>query len=239
MRSNTQAAGLLLSLTLAASAAAQGQVPPQMVETEKKLEAEVEIHPDSSEARVALAKVLHFEAVDGDAEAAKKSTDLLERLASERPQDPMVLAYLGSARLLAAKRAWAPWQRIALVRQGLGILDRAVAMAPEDPEVRFMRGASTRPLPRYFGRAKLSADDLVTAADHARQACASGKLDKQIAAAIFYLHGFTRLDLGDRAGTEASWRAAIEMSPESEAAQKATARLARGEPMASASGAQR
>jgi len=136
-----------------------------------------------------------------------------------------VLAYLGSARLVAARLAWAPWRKIALVREGLELLDRAVGMAPHDPEVRFMRGASTRPLPRVFGRAELSTADLTEAAARAKQAMDRGTLDKQLAAAIFYLYGFTLLDHDDRAGTQAAWRTAYDLAPASKAGRKAAGRL--------------
>jgi hypothetical protein len=115
---------------------------------------------------------------------------------------------------------------VALARQGLDLLDRAVALAPDDPEVRFMRGASMRPLPRFFGRGNLSADDLTAAAARAEPATASGRLDKSLEAAIFYLYGFTHLDKGDVSGTQAAWRKAVEIAPESRAGRKAAARLA-------------
>ena len=207
--------------------------PPVFAETgddlaarERMIEMEARRHPESREARLSLAKLLHFRAVDGDANAASRSTQLLEGLASERGDDPLVLAYLGSARLVAARLSWNPWRKRSLVREGLDLMDRSVADAPDDPEVRFMRGASTRPLPRYFGRSELSSQDLSAAASHANPAVASGRLDKELAAAIFYLYGFTLLDHGDRGGTERAWRTAIEIAPASKAGRKAAGRLA-------------
>ena len=208
-------------------------VAPVLAETgddlaarERTIEMEARRHPESPEARLSLAKLLHFRAADGDAKAAGEATALLERLASEQSDDPIVLVYLGSERLVAARLAWTPWRKLSLVKEGLGLMDRSVARAPEDPEVRFLRGASTRPLPRYFGRSALSSQDLSEAASRARAAYASGRLDKELAAAIFYLYGFTLLDHGDRDGTERAWRTAIEIAPTSKAGRKAAGRLA-------------
>jgi len=214
-----------LLATVAAVRTAEAQ-DDELIALRSKFEKEVRLHPDSAEARLSLAKVLHFRANDGDADAARRSTELLEGLAASRPDDPVVLAYLGSARLVAAKLAWSPWSKVGLARQGLDLLDRAVTRAPDDPEVRFLRGASTRPLPRFFGRSKLAADDLATAASSAERAAANGRLDRSLEAAIFYLYGFTRLDRGDVPGTEAAWRKTVAIAPESRAGKKAAARLA-------------
>jgi len=216
----------LLLLGLLCVAPVLAESGDELAARERTIEMELRRHPESREARLSLAKLLHFRAVDGDAKAASQSTELLERLASEQSDDPVVLAYLGSARLVAARLSWNPWRRLSLVKEGLDLMDRSVASAPEDPEVRFMRGASTRPLPRYFGRSQLSSQDLSEAAARARPAYTSGRLDKELAAAIFYLYGFTRLDQHDRDGTERAWRTAIEIAPTSKAGRKAAGRLA-------------
>ena len=192
---------------------------------ERRIEAELRQHLEDTRARLSLAKILHFRGVDGDVAAAHESMHLLEELHKARAEDPLVLAYLGSSRLVAARLAWAPWKKIALVREGLDLMDRSVTLAPNDPEVRFLRGASTRPLPRAFGRAELSTKDLTEAAARAKQASESGALDKQLAAAIFYLYGFTLLDHDDRAGTETAWRTAYDLAPASKAGRKAAGRL--------------
>jgi len=193
---------------------------------EERLERELRRDPESRTLRLSLAKVLHFRGVDGDAAAERRSAELLERLTAEKPDDAVAVAYLGSARLVFARLAWVPWQKISLVRQGLDLLDRAVTLDPRDPEVRFMRGASTRPLPRYFGRGDQSAKDLTEAVAKTKDALAKGRLDEELAAAIFYLYGFTLLDHDDRAGTLDAWRTAVEIGPETEAGRKAAGRLA-------------
>jgi len=226
VRSAVQKSMLLLLLGLFYVAPVHAETGDDLAARERMIEMEARRHPESREARLSLAKLLHFRAVDGDAKAASQSTELLEGLASERHDDPIVLAYLGSARLVAARLSWNPWRKVSLVKEGLDLMDRSVARAPEDPEVRFLRGASTRPLPRYFGRGELSSRDLSEAASGARPAYASGRLDKELAAAIFYLYGFTLLDHGDRDGTERAWRTAIEIAPTSKAGRKAAGRLA-------------
>ena len=214
-----------IAVVLFAGLASSADKPDDPAERERQLETELRAHLQEAGAKLSLAKILHFRGVDGDVAAAHESAHLLEELQAQRSEDPLVLAYLGSSRLVAARLAWAPWRKIALVREGLDLMDRSVKLAPNDPEVLFLRGASTRPLPRPFGRAEQSTKDLTEAAARAKQASESGALDKQLAAAIFYLYGFTLLDHNDRPGTETAWRTAYDLAPSSKAGRKAAGRL--------------
>lgn len=110
--------------------------------------------------RMTVARELHLRAVDGDLDAAGRALALLEDLEARRPDDPLVEAYLGSARLLEADRARLPWRKGALALEGLERLDAAVGARPDDLEIRFLRGASTLPLPAAFERLDQARADL-------------------------------------------------------------------------------
>ena len=86
----------LLLLGLLCVAPVLAESGDELAARERTIEMELRRHPESREARLSLAKLLHFRAVDGDAKAASQSTELLERLASEQSDDPVVLARLGS-----------------------------------------------------------------------------------------------------------------------------------------------
>jgi len=89
--------------------------------------------------------------------------------------DPRLLAYAGSADLLAARRATAPWTKWNRANEGLELLDRAVILAPDDPEIRFLRGASTLRLPGFFERGDVARRDLERARDELARARAEGR----------------------------------------------------------------
>ena len=93
------------------------------------------------------AKQRYYEAVDGARDALNVSRDALQKLHSKSPADSLVLAYLGSTRLLEAARALAPWRKGKLAKEGLRMLDEAVQESPENLEIRFLRGISTSHLP--------------------------------------------------------------------------------------------
>lgn len=149
----------------------------------------------------------------------------LEALHAERPEDARVVAYLGSLRLLEGKAEFLPWKKGALCTEGLRLLDRAVAAAPTDLELRFVRGRSTLPLPGFFRREAQAREDILYVAARAVAATAEGKLDPEVAAAALLEEGIIREEGAEREKARQSWRAAAEISPESRYGQAARARI--------------
>lgn len=128
-----------------------------------------------------LAPVLDqfYDGLVGDDRAAARVETELETIRERLGDDPRVLAYLGSARLLAARRSSLPWNRLSAARKGLALLDRAVDVAGDDVEIRFLRGITTRPLPGFFGRARIAKSDLAFALERAEAAYVSGRLPER------------------------------------------------------------
>jgi len=169
------------------------------------------------------ARELHLRGAAGDEEAAEKALELLEELVRESPNDPLTLAYLGSAKLLEAKRAWLPWRKQALGEEGLGLLDQAVAGRPANLEIRFLRGMSSYPLPSLFGRGKQAAEDFAFVAERA------GRPDKgmeaRVAAGACYYHGLCLEETGRGEEARAYWKRAVKLSPGSDFARAAAGKI--------------
>jgi len=62
-----------------------------------------------------------------------------------------VEAYAAALRVLRARDARAPWEKLHHLRAGMGQLDRLVARAPDDTEVRLLRFLSVVYLPEFLG----------------------------------------------------------------------------------------
>jgi len=189
------------------------------------LEAALKDNPRDPHARYRLARALHLKGVDEDEESAERALGMLEKLAAEEAENPLVIAYFGSAKILKAKRALLPWQKGKLSNSGLELLDRAVELAPGDLEVRFVRGISSYPLPFFFGRGEQAAEDFDFVAGKADEAVASGKIDPAIAAGAFYYRGLC-LDDDDRIDeARGAWAKATAIAPGSPFARAAAAKL--------------
>ena len=145
----------------------------------------------------ATARARYYEAVDGRSEPLDVARALFRKLRDSGDNNPKVLAYAGSIELMEASRAFAPWKKGRLAKDGLKLLDDAVARAPQDLEVRFVRAASTFRLPEMFRRREQSEQDFAWLASRVSAAAASGALDARIAAAALHHH---RLITARRAG---------------------------------------
>jgi tetratricopeptide (TPR) repeat protein len=192
----------------------------------RALEAAARARPRDVDARFALARHLHLLGVDGDEEAHDRALELLEAVAAERP-GPRADAWLGSARLLQARYTLAFWNKGDLVKEGLALLDRAVKAAPEDVEVRWMRGVGSYHLPFFFDRGDRAADDLAWVAARVAAAVDAGALSPEVAAAALFLHGVCRHDRGGLGEAQTAWRQAVALAPASAHGRAAAARLAR------------
>ena len=158
------------------------------------------------EARFRTARALLLDAIEDGATPAAHVLKAFRELSSERPEDARVVAYLGSLRLLDARAAVLPWQKGTAAVEGLELLDRAVALAPESLEVCFVRGRSSLPLPSFFGRAEAATRDILHVADRAADGVREGRIEPFLAAAALLAKGDLLERRGDREGAVASWR---------------------------------
>ncbi|MDZ4800813.1 MAG: hypothetical protein SGI92_21855 [Bryobacteraceae bacterium] len=135
------------------------------------------------------AKSLYYKGVDGDKTATRESTAILSKLAAQKPGDPLIAAYLASNKLLESSRTFALWNKNRLAKEGTLGLDRAVGMAPDNLEVRFIRAASTWNLPGFFKRQEQSEADFAYLAPRVAEAAVKGTLEKRLADAALHYYG--------------------------------------------------
>jgi hypothetical protein len=101
----------------------------------------------------------HRKAVAGDAEETKKLTVDLEKWTKEQPNNHLLQAYLGSVYTLDSRDAWPGPGKLTYLRKGGQWLDAAVAFAPDNPAVRFVRAIDYYELPFFFGKGATARDD--------------------------------------------------------------------------------
>lgn len=194
-------------------------------QTLRELEADAQARPHDLDAQMALARALYFRGVQKDAAAVERVVPMFERLARQVPHDPVTLAYLGSARLLLARQLTWPLKRLNLCKQGMGELDRAVAAAPANLQVRYLRGLSAYYLPSFFGRAQQAADDLTAVSEQADAAVERGELERDLAASALYHHGLILSTRQQPVAAAEAWRRAIALGPDSKSARAAQRQL--------------
>lgn len=92
---------------------------------------------------------------------------LAEEITKDRPTDPIALVYQGSLATQVARDAFLPWKKLAYLKDGMDMMDRALDLtsrAPSDPavvlEVLMVRALSNVRIPTIFGRGAMARSDL-------------------------------------------------------------------------------
>lgn len=172
--------------------------------------------PDAQ--RFAEAKAAYYDAADGQRERMDVAAKLFSEMHAACPTDARVMAYQGSVQLFEASHTWALWRKNSLSKEGITAMDAAVASAPDNLEVRFVRAATTYNLPSFFHRRQQSADDFSILAREAEAGVRNGRFEARLAAASLYFHAeFLHEKAQNRQAVDA-WKLAIRVAPQSRAA---------------------
>ena len=104
---------------------------------------------------------LHYEALEGDDDAAGEAVERLERYLERFPGDAEARAYLGSAYALMGRDASSVINRTRYANRGLRHLDRALDEAPRAFVVRLIRANVNTELPKMFKRGGAALQDML------------------------------------------------------------------------------
>jgi tetratricopeptide (TPR) repeat protein len=147
-----------LWLLLVWPACAGGAEPPyaeQLAALQERLAAQ----PTNTALLFQLGQLCHGEGGDGSAAAVKLAEQYLRELLRLDTNHVRALALLGSATTMKARDAFWPTTRLGHAREGIRIMDEAVARAPDDPHVRMTRAENNFHMPGYMGREKIARED--------------------------------------------------------------------------------
>jgi len=101
----------------------------------------------------------HEKAAKGDTKETKALTADLEKWTKEQPDNHLLQAFLGSVYTLDSRDAWPGPGKLTYLRNGGKLLDDAVAAAPDNPAIRFIRAIDYYELPSFFGKGSTARDD--------------------------------------------------------------------------------
>lgn len=105
-------------------------------------------------------KKYHRKGVGGDKKAVQSAYGLLRTLREDDPENALLEAYYGSVQALLARDAEKPLAKADLAEAGLQSLHRAVAMDPDNKEIRLIRAHVCMRLPdSYFRCAATALED--------------------------------------------------------------------------------
>lgn len=187
-------------------------------------------HPDAVEKQLALAKLLHRKGAYGEKDAARRADEMLQEMHEAYPDQPLVAAYAGAAKMMRAQRTLLPWKKGELVKQGGAMIERALEQARETPaddelEVRYVRAVSAASLPEWMEQGELARDEFAALAEVAPDAVRDGRLTAHQAAVILVRHAAALRESGNIEAAKRALDQAVELSPGSHAGAEARTAL--------------
>jgi tetratricopeptide (TPR) repeat protein len=117
-----------------------------------RLRALAEAQPTNTVALFELADGSYDRGAAGDAKAVLEAEAAYSRLLDLEPAHALAKARLGSVQTMRARDTFWPNRRLHFARLGNRTMDAAVAMAPQDPEVRLVRAENNFHMPRFMDR---------------------------------------------------------------------------------------
>jgi hypothetical protein len=163
----------------------------------------------------------HEKAVKGDTKETKALTADLEKWTQEQPTNFLLQAYLGSVYTLDSRDAWPGPGKLTYLRNGGKWLDGAVASAPDNPAVRFVRAMDYYELPFFFGKAKTARDDFqILLKQIDGEVKSPYTLNVETRQAICYYAGLSYQHLSQAPQAKDAWLLGYKLDPASEYGKK-------------------
>jgi hypothetical protein len=170
----------------------------------------------------------HEKAVNGDTKETKALTADLEKWTKEQPDNHLLEAYLGSVYTLDSRDAWPGLGKLTYLRNGGKLLDAAVASAPDNPAVRFVRAIDYYELPFFFGKGATARDDFqILLKQIDGETKSSYTLDTETQQAIYFYAGLSSRQLSQTDEAKRVWERGLVLDPDSALGLKIKAELAK------------
>ena len=172
----------------------------------------------------ALIRDLYRRGLAGDKEAVERCIVALEAVLKSEAKNQVARVYLGSAYTLRSRDLGFGPKKLQTLKQGLTLMDEAVAAAPNDPKVRLPRALTTDSLPKIFGRGAATRNDFELLAVQAKRA--PGDFEEGELQVVFYQAGLAAKAVGDKSRAAAFLEEALRHPPDKALAAKINAELA-------------
>ncbi|MBI3417928.1 MAG: hypothetical protein HY043_21765 [Verrucomicrobia bacterium] len=106
-----------------------------------------------------LADICYDEGARDNSKAVELAEKYFQQLLTIEPRNALAQVMLGSTQTMKARDAFWPPTRLELARKGNKTMDAAVELAPQNPEVRFVRAINNFHMPKFMGREEVVRND--------------------------------------------------------------------------------
>jgi tetratricopeptide (TPR) repeat protein len=139
---------------------------------------------------------LYRRGLGGDAKAVEECIAKLEAVLKTQPSNQLARVYLGSALTLRSRDLGFGPKKLQTLKQGVAVMDEAVAAAPNEAKVRLARALTTSALPSIFGHGASARQDFLLLAKSADTS--ANELEPGDLQVIYYQAGLAEKRAGNR-----------------------------------------
>ena len=182
-----------------------------------------EKNPKDKDGLIRLGIAYHNLAIMEVKGASAKAFEYLKQANKLFPEDPLILAVLGSSITMVGRDASNIADKMRYVNEGTPLIDKAVNKAPDNVFIRMTRSENSAGLPKMFGRNHFVKDDLLHIEGIIKRAPKEVPVDLQ--AEVYYKLGTIFKSEEDASKAKSYFKKAAEVSPGSESGKKAKKEL--------------
>ncbi len=171
--------------------------------------------------QIKLVQARYDKALKGDTKETKSLTADLEKWVEDQPTNYLLQAYLGGVYTLDSRDAWHGPGKLTYLKNGGKWLDGAVASAPDNPAVRFIRAMDYYELPFFFGKGKEARDDFqILLKQIDGETKTPYVLDTETQQAIYYYAGLSFKELSEMPQAKDAWVRGYKLDSKSDLGKK-------------------
>lgn len=200
-------------------AAATSKGMPDLPSDLTLLEARLEQDPTNTMVLIRTALECHNRAAfggDGQTKLLKQSKSYLNRLLELDPRNTFARTLLGSATVISAREPFWPGAKIRRVREGLALMDAALAENPDDADARFTRASNNLFLPDLFDRKSVVQTDFAWLQERADR----GEFAVDFRQYVYLYHGYAQKRWGQKERARQLWEEGLAVDPTSKVAEE-------------------
>ena len=205
---------LFLSLLLLTSAL-DGQVD--------EWEEQLKVSPDNQALLLNLGRYYHDASSEGNGTALSRAEECLSNLLNLDPDNALALVYFGSVLTMKARDAGSSWDAMEYLEIGFSKMDEAVILAPNEAEVRLLRGINSLHIPEEFQRLYLAVEDFRAIEDLISNS--DQDQGNEFLLPYYFYFGEALAKNGKKNEAIAKWEKVCSLDPQSEFAHLAKHRL--------------
>jgi tetratricopeptide (TPR) repeat protein len=194
------------------------------------LQAQLAANPTNTTLLLRLGDLCHDEGVKDNREAVKLAEQYFKKLLALEETNAFGRALYGSTLTMKGRDAFWPPTRLRYVHDGIKEMDAAVALAPDDPKVRFTRANNNFYMPKWLGREEIVQTDLAWL--WGKIQAKPGTIETPIEQQVALMHGIILKRQQKLPEALKVWRQGLEFDPESETAKEIKDQVGRVTPPA-------